>query len=90
MKSSRDDAPYLPSNVDFVAANNGLAGAEDVRRVLMEASYMVLGLGGVPYRPSGFRFHRSSDPARRQGLRADAVALCLDMCLACSGVAPES
>lgn len=48
MKSSRDDAPYLPSNVDFVAANNGLSGAEDVRRVLMEASYMVLGLGGEP------------------------------------------
>ena len=23
MRSSRSDAPYLPSNVDFVAANNG-------------------------------------------------------------------
>ena len=23
MRSSRKDAPYLPSNVDFVAANNG-------------------------------------------------------------------
>lgn len=23
MKSVRKDAPYLPSNVDFVAANNG-------------------------------------------------------------------
>ena len=47
MKSTRDDAPYLPSNVDFVAANNGLSSAEDVRRVLMEASYMVMGLGGA-------------------------------------------
>ena len=47
MKSIRDDAPYVPSNVDFVAANNGLAGADDVRAVLMKASYMVLGLGGA-------------------------------------------
>ncbi len=47
MKSIRDDAPYVPSNVDFVAANNGLSGADDVRAVLMKASYMVLGLGGA-------------------------------------------
>ena len=47
MKSIRDDAPYVPSNVDFVAANNGLSSRDDVRAVLMEASYMVLGLGGA-------------------------------------------
>lgn len=47
MKSARDDAPYLPSNIDFAAANNGLEGAEDVRKTLMDASYMVLGLGGA-------------------------------------------
>ena len=48
MKSSRDDAPYLPSNIDFVAANNGLeGGADDVRKTLMQAAYMVLGLGGA-------------------------------------------
>ena len=28
MKSVRPEAPYLPSNVDFVAANNGLKGEE--------------------------------------------------------------
>ena len=28
MKSIRPEAPYLPSNVDFVAANNGLKGEE--------------------------------------------------------------
>ena len=49
MKSIRDDAPYVPSNVDFVAANNGLAGRDDVRAVLMEASYTVLGLGGASH-----------------------------------------
>jgi urea carboxylase len=51
MKSIRDDAPYVPSNVDFVAANNGLSGRDDVRAVLMEASYMVLGLGGADPSP---------------------------------------
>ena len=46
-KSVRAEAPYLPSNVDFVAANNGLQSAAQVRDVVMEASYMVLGLGDV-------------------------------------------
>ena len=45
---SRAEGPYLPSNVDFVAANNGLPeGAEAVRKVVMAASYMVMGLGDV-------------------------------------------
>ena len=45
---SRSEGPYLPSNVDFVAANNGLPeGAAAVRRMLMAASYMVMGLGDV-------------------------------------------
>ncbi|KAL3134817.1 hypothetical protein ABBQ32_007791 [Trebouxia sp. C0010 RCD-2024] len=48
MRSVRSEGPYLPSNVDFLAANNGLTGgAEDVRRFLMSAAYMVLGLGDV-------------------------------------------
>ncbi|KAI3425770.1 hypothetical protein D9Q98_007745 [Chlorella vulgaris] len=49
MRSVRSEAPYLPSNVEFVAANNGLEGdpIEAVRKVLFEASYMVLGLGDV-------------------------------------------
>ncbi|KAK9838176.1 hypothetical protein WJX81_006705 [Elliptochloris bilobata] len=48
MKSSRAEGPYLPSNVDFVAANNGLPeGAEAVRALVMAASYMVMGLGDV-------------------------------------------
>ncbi|CAK0782570.1 hypothetical protein CVIRNUC_005782 [Coccomyxa viridis] len=48
MRSSRRDAPYLPSNVDFVAKNNGLAGgAQSVREVVSQAKYMVLGLGDV-------------------------------------------
>jgi urea carboxylase len=48
-RSARAEAPYLPSNVKFVAANNGLEGdpVDAVRQVLMAASYMVLGLGDV-------------------------------------------
>lgn len=47
-RSVRPEAPYLPSNVDFVAANNGLKrGADDVADVVFSASYMVLGLGDV-------------------------------------------
>ena len=28
MRSVRSEGPYLPSNVDFVAANNGLTGQQ--------------------------------------------------------------
>ena len=48
MRSVRSEAPYLPSNVDFVAANNGIKnGAEGVKKIVFDASYMVLGLGDV-------------------------------------------
>ena len=47
MRSVRPEAPYLPSNVDFIAANNGLQSAEDVKGTVMAASYIVLGLGDV-------------------------------------------
>jgi urea carboxylase len=48
MKSVRSEAPYLPSNIDFIALNNGLPGGRDaVREVVFSASYMVMGLGDV-------------------------------------------
>eukprot|EP00884_Botryococcus_braunii_P008296 jgi/Botrbrau1/17468/Bobra.0054s0055.1 len=48
MKSVRSEAPYLPSNIDFIALNNGLEGGrEAVREVVFSASYMVMGLGDV-------------------------------------------
>ncbi|NIJ12582.1 urea carboxylase [Saccharomonospora amisosensis] len=43
----RDDALYNPSNIEFIRRINGLATIEDVRRVVFEASYLVLGLGDV-------------------------------------------
>ena len=49
-RSARSEAPYLPSNVEFVAKNNGLEGDDPidaVRKVVFDASYMVMGLGDV-------------------------------------------
>jgi urea carboxylase len=46
MRSVRSEAPYLPRNIDFVAANNGVE-VDDVSTKVFRASYMVLGLGDV-------------------------------------------
>ncbi len=43
----RDDAPWCPSNIEFIRRVNGLASADDVRRIVFDASYLVLGLGDV-------------------------------------------
>ena len=47
MGSVRADAPWCPSNVEFIRRINGLDDVEDVRRVVHEADYLVLGLGDV-------------------------------------------
>jgi pyruvate/oxaloacetate carboxyltransferase/allophanate hydrolase subunit 1/biotin carboxyl carrier protein len=47
MNTIRSEALYLPDNVDFVAKNNGLAGVHEVEKIVMDASYLVLGLGDV-------------------------------------------
>lgn len=46
-QSVRDKAPWLPSNVEFIRRINGLDSVEQVRDIIHEASYMVLGLGDV-------------------------------------------
>jgi urea carboxylase len=43
----RERAPWLPNNVDFIRRINGLATRDDVRRIVFEASYLVMGLGDV-------------------------------------------
>ncbi|MDB5992322.1 MAG: urea carboxylase [Herbaspirillum sp.] len=43
----RPDAPWCPSNIEFIRRINGLDAAKDVYDVLFNASYMVLGLGDV-------------------------------------------
>jgi urea carboxylase len=43
----RPDAPWCPSNVEFIRRINALESEEDVRRIVFDASYLVLGLGDV-------------------------------------------
>jgi urea carboxylase len=47
MQSVRADAPWCPSNIEFIRRINGLDSIEDVRRIVFGASYLVLGLGDV-------------------------------------------
>ena len=47
MQSVRPDAPWCPSNIEFIRRINGLASIDDVHRIVFEASYLVLGLGDV-------------------------------------------
>jgi urea carboxylase len=47
MQSVRADAPWCPSNLEFIRRINGLDFIEDVRRIVYDASYLVMGLGDV-------------------------------------------
>jgi urea carboxylase len=43
----RERAPWLPNNVDFIQRINGLDTRDEVRRIVFDASYLVMGLGDV-------------------------------------------
>ncbi len=43
----RPNAPWCPSNPEFIRRINGLDSIEDVMNIVFEAEYMVLGLGDV-------------------------------------------
>ena len=47
MQSVRADAPWCPSNIEFIRRMNGLDDWQAVYEVVFKASYMVLGLGDV-------------------------------------------
>ena len=47
MQSVRKDAPWCPSNIEFIRRINGLGSIEDVKRIVFDASYLVMGLGDV-------------------------------------------
>jgi urea carboxylase len=47
MQSVRPDAPWCPSNIEFIRRINGLNSIDDVRRIVFNANYLVLGLGDV-------------------------------------------
>ncbi len=43
----RPDAPWCPSNPEFIRRINGLDSIDDVKRIVFDANYLVLGLGDV-------------------------------------------
>ena len=43
----RPDAPWCPSNIEFIRRINGLGSIDEVRDIVFSASYLVLGLGDV-------------------------------------------
>ncbi|MCC5797619.1 MAG: urea carboxylase [Methylophaga sp.] len=47
MQSVRANAPWCPSNLEFIRRINGLEDIEAVKRILFDASYLVMGLGDV-------------------------------------------
>ena len=46
-QSVRPDAPWCPSNIEFIRRINGLDSIEAVSEIVFDASYLVLGLGDV-------------------------------------------
>ncbi len=46
-QSVRKDAPWCPSNIEFIRRINGLDSIDEVYRIVFEASYLVMGLGDV-------------------------------------------
>ena len=47
MQSVRADAPWCPSNIEFIRRINGLADLQAVYDIVFNASYLVMGLGDV-------------------------------------------
>ena len=73
----RASAPWLPNNVDFIQRINGLASRDEVRRIVYDASYLVMGLGdvylgapcAVPIDPRHRLLTSKYNPARTYGRR---------------------
>lgn len=47
MQSVRPDAPWCPSNLEFIRRINGLKSIDEVYQKFFDASYLVMGLGDV-------------------------------------------
>jgi urea carboxylase len=47
MQSVRPDAPWCPSNIEFIRRINGLESIAQVKEIVFNASYLVMGLGDV-------------------------------------------
>jgi len=46
-QSVRPNAPWCPSNLDFIRRINGLDSVKQVKKTVFDASYLVMGLGDV-------------------------------------------
>ncbi|QFS62292.1 urea carboxylase [Pantoea dispersa] len=46
-QSVRPNAPWCPSNIEFIRRINGLESVEAVKQIVFSASYLVMGLGDV-------------------------------------------
>ncbi len=46
-QSVRANAPWCPSNIEFIRRANGLKDLEAVKKIVFDASYLVMGLGDV-------------------------------------------
>ncbi|KAF9076878.1 allophanate hydrolase subunit 2-domain-containing protein [Rhodocollybia butyracea] len=71
MKTSRKKAVYLPSNINYLAYNNGLEDAEAALQKLVESDYLVLGIGFylacpflVPIDPRCWMVGQKMNPSR--------------------------
>jgi urea carboxylase len=47
MKTVRPDAPWCPSNIEFIRRITGLDSIEEVKKIVFGANYLVMGLGDV-------------------------------------------
>jgi urea carboxylase len=47
MQSVRKDAPWCPSNIEFIRRINGLGSIEQVKEIVFSGRYLVMGLGDV-------------------------------------------
>ena len=43
----REDAPWCPDNIEFIRRINGLRDEQEVQDIVLDATYLVLGLGDV-------------------------------------------
>jgi urea carboxylase len=68
----RPDAPWCPDNLEFIRRINGLDAIEEVKKVVFNANYLVMGLGdvylgapvAVPYDPRHRLVTTKYNPAR--------------------------
>jgi urea carboxylase len=71
-ETTRPDAPWCPDNIEFIRRINGLDSLDAVKRIIFDASYVVLGLGDVylgapvatPYDPRHRLVTTKYNPAR--------------------------